>query len=212
MSEEISSIENLDFEGDLTKLPTSKELPVGLVELEIKAITTGKTKPNTTGEVYPADHKTKAGKPKVGEKVFVNAQVMVTDHPNQLAYRGRTGFHRFYIGSDTDPSAKAQSTWKANATDLMRMLKSAKVAMSPTTKISDALKASVGNKFIGETKVEQDRTGKYADKVVIRNFFAVGAKEVSIVDEDSGANSLDHAFPNGGTTTAGFANDTPETD
>jgi hypothetical protein len=195
VSEEIQSIESLDFEGDLTKLPTSKELPVGLVELEIKAITTGKTKPNTSGETYPADHKTKAGKPKVGEKVFVNVQVMVTDHPNQLPYRGRTGFHRFYIGSDTDPSAKSQATWKTNATDLMRMLKKAKVAMSPTTKISDALKASVGNKFIGENKVEVDKSGKYPDKVVIRNFWAVGEKEVSVVDDGGVAEFSGEAAP-----------------
>lgn len=175
MSEELQSIDSLEAPGDISKIPTNKELPLGFVELEIKAFTTGKTKPSD-GSVNA-----KTGKPKVGEKVFVNMQVAVTDHPAHAGYKGITEFHRFYIGSDSDPGAKQMSTWKTNATDLMKMLKKSKVAMSPTTKISDALKAAVGAKFVGEVKVEVSKDPQYADKNRIRNFYAVGEKEPGLV-------------------------------
>lgn len=202
MSEELMSLDSLEFGGDLTKLPTNKELPLGFVELEIKAVSTGKTKA-ADGSINE-----RTGKPKVGEKVFVKMQVSVTDHPAQASYKGITDFHSFYIGSDTDPAAKNQATWKANATDLMKCLKKAKVAMSPTTKISDALKAAVGAKFVGEVKLEVSKDPRYGDKHRIRNFFAVGEKEPKVLDGEGGvaAYANGHASPAAGAGQA-FSND-----
>ena len=174
--EELMSIDSLAVPGDISKLPTNKELPLGFVELEIKGWTVSKTKP-ADGSINP-----KTGKPKVGEKLTVKMQVAITDHPAHAAYKGITDFRPFYIGDDGDPAAKDYNTWKKNATDLMKVLKKAKVAMSPTTKIPDAMKAAVTNKFVGEVKEEVSKDPQYPNKRVIRNFFAVGEKEPKLVD------------------------------
>src|SRR5216684_6968113 len=170
------SIDSIEVPGDISKLPTNKELPLGFVELEIKGFNATKTKPSD-GSINP-----KTGKPKVGEKLMVRMQVAITDHPAHSSYKGITEFHNFLIGNDKDPEAKDYATWKAGATDLMKCLKKSKVAMSPTTKISDAMKAAVGNKFVGEVKVEVSKDSQYPDRNRIRNFFAVGEKEPKLVD------------------------------
>lgn len=177
------SLDSIEVPGDISKLPTNKELPLGLVELEIKGFIVSKTKA-ADGSINP-----KTGKPKVGEKLTVKANVAVTDHPAHSSYKGITDFRPFYIGDDSDPAAKQYNTWKKNAVDLMKLLKKSKVAMSPTTKISDAMKAAVGNKFVGEVKVEVSKDPQYPDKRVIRNFFAVGEKEPKLVDSEGDSSS-----------------------
>lgn len=171
MAEELTSIDSLEVPGSLNQIPTNREIPVGIVELEIKNFSTGYTK-DADGSMNP-----KTGKPKVGGKLFVKCQVAVTDHPAHAAWRGITDFDTFYIGSDTDPKAKDFNTWKLNATGLMKLLKKAKVAMTPTTKIQDAMKAAIGSKFVGDVRVETSKDPKYPDKHRIKGYYAVGEKE-----------------------------------
>ena len=56
-------MDSLEFPVDPNTLPTSAELPLGDLLLEIKSVKVATTKPNTTGELN------RAGKVKVGDEV-----------------------------------------------------------------------------------------------------------------------------------------------
>jgi hypothetical protein len=164
MSDEIMSLE---FPGDPTKLPTSRELPLGVLEFEIKGFQIGATSDVTHN------------KKKVTVQLIVAA-------PEEA--RGVPAFHDFIIGSDTDPAAKEKATWDKNAWLLMQMLKESGVVMSPHTRFLEAVGASTGNHVLGSVLLSKGNTDKdgrtWPDKHVIRRFHRVGSKPVGIRGEN----------------------------
>src|SRR5271166_1993880 len=88
-------LSTLEFPSDPSKLPTSKELPLGTIELEITGWTAVKTK--DVGEDDP-DY----AKGKRGNKLMFKGQFKATA-PAEIA--GLPYSHNFVVGSNTDPAA-----------------------------------------------------------------------------------------------------------
>lgn len=162
---------SFEFPCDPEDLPTSSELPVGDVILEIKSIKPEFTKPNTDGTID-----TKTGRPKVGEKLAIAVQFALAE-PEDMA--GIPHTQRFYIGSNEDPKAEKVGTWKRNATLLMSMFKAAHVGGK--TK-DEYFAAALGQKVGASVKVEKSRDPKYQDKNVPRVFWEPGTRPVRVLD------------------------------
>jgi hypothetical protein len=163
-------IESLDFPVDPTTLPTTSELPLGDLLLEIKSVTVTKTKENTTGEL---NYK---GELKVGGKKTVAVQFGLVE-PSEFA--GLPYTHRFYIGSDADPEAIKPGTWQRNAVLLMAMFKAAQVGGKTFKEYS----AAANGQRVGATvKVEKSKDPKYPDKHIVRAFWQPGTKQISLVN------------------------------
>lgn len=182
----------LDFPCDPGSLPTSSELPVGDLLLEIKSVKPGKTKENTSGEINA-----KTGKLKVGGKAVVNVQFGISE-PAEFA--GIPHTKMFVIGTDEDPSGAKTATWKRNATLLMSMFKCASVGGKTFTEYMSAAEGQV----VGATvKVEKSNDPKYPDKHTPKSFWTPGTKQVRVEDPDSDMNTVFAGLPQ---DTSGFSN------
>ena len=182
-------LESLEFPTDPSKLPTSAELPLGDVLLEIKSVKVAKTKENTDGALN------KKGELKVGGKKVVNVQFALAE-PEDVA--GIPHTKTFFIGSDEDPEGKKEGTWKRNGTLLMKMFKSARVGGKT---FAEYAAAAVGQKVGASVKVEKSNDPQYADKHTPRDFWEPGTKIVKVVDVNADMNAV---FP--APTPPSFAN------
>lgn len=163
-------IESLDFPVDPSTLPTTSELPLGDLLLEIKSVSVTKTKENITGET-----KTN-GQLKIGGKKTVAVQFGLTE-PSDLA--GLPYTHRFYIGSDADPEAIKAGTWQRNGVLMMAMFKAAAVGGKT---FKEYAAAAVGQTVGATVKVEKSRDPKYPDKHIVRAFWTPGTRQVALVN------------------------------
>jgi hypothetical protein len=174
-NENVIDLSTLEFPSDPSKLPTSKELPLGTVELEITGWSASLTK-KVTQESDPVAF----GKGNRGEKLALKAQFKVT---SPVEFAGLPYTHNFYVGSNTDQLAKKESTWASGGgTEVMKVLKQAGVSLGATTKPMEATAASVGQRILAEVKVETDRTGKFPDKHIVRGWYKVGTRPVALLD------------------------------
>jgi len=174
MADETQTVDlaSISFPTDPSKLPTTKEVPLGTLEFEIKGWQAYRTKPQTDPEQIAKGNR--------GNKLAFKVQLSITAPE---AFRGFPHTHDFYIGSNDDPDARKESTWRSNGPFMMKLLKEAGVSLSATTKPVEALQASIGQRVGGEVKLEKDRTGKYPDKHVIRSWFRAGTKPyLTVVD------------------------------
>lgn len=183
-------MDSLEFPVDPNTLPTSAELPLGDLILEIKSVKVATTKPNTTGELN------KAGKVKVGEKKVVNVQFALAE-PEESA--GIPHTKMFVIGSDEDPSAAKAGTWKRNATLLMSLFKAARVGGKTFAEYSAA---AVGQKVGATVKVEVSNDPKYADKHTPKAFWEPGTRAVKVIDVNADMNAV---FPVNNATPSNFS-------
>jgi hypothetical protein len=163
-------IESLDFPVDPSTLPTTSELPLGDLLLEIKSVNVTKTKENTDGAL---NYK---GELKVGGKKTVAVQFGVSE-PAEFA--GMPYTHRFYIGSDADPEAIKPGTWQRNGTLMMAMFKAAAVGGKT---FKEYAAAAVGQVVGATVKVEVSKDPKYPDKHITRAFWTPGTRQVALVN------------------------------
>jgi len=160
-------LSTLEFPSDPSKLPTSKELPLGRIELEIANWTAVKTK--DVDESDP-DYHTKG---KRGNKLMFKIQFKATA-PQEIA--GLPYTHQCVVGSNTDPAGSKESTWASGGgTEVMTILTKAGTHLGATTKPREAMEASVGQRIIGEVKVEKSRDSRYPDKHVVKKWHKVGS-------------------------------------
>jgi hypothetical protein len=179
--------------SDPSTLPTTAELPLGDILLEIRKVEVTKTKENENGEINP-----RTGRLKVGGKVMVAVQFALSE-PEELA--GMPHTKRFLIGSDVDPLAKERSTWARNGTLLMKMFKKARVGGHS---FSEYVSAAVGQKVGATVKVEKGSAG-YADSNTPKDFFEPGEKVVRVLGGDEAFASAPHR--NGHAGRPAFGND-----
>ena len=171
---DFDSMETLEFPVDPSTLPTTTELPLGELLLQIKAIKIAKTK-ESDGSINE-----RTGRPKIGNKKCVNVQFAVVE-PEE--YRGIPHTKMFLIGSDEDPNALKPMTWKRNATLLMAMFKAAKVGgASMAEYIAAATDGIVG----ADVRVEKSKDARYSDKHTPKAFWEPGKKMVRVVEEQGG--------------------------
>ena len=174
MPEEVE-ISSLSFGGDPTKLPTTKQLPIGDIIVTIKSF-----KAIKSGE--PDDAARAQGK--VGGKVAVEMQVAVSQ-PEK--FKGILGRKTFWIGDDSDPEAKNKATWERNGTDLMAALKHAGVGLTPSTKPAEACQAAVEQQVGIHTYLKGEKPnpkgGVYAARVEVGSFWKPGTREVKVQDD-----------------------------
>ncbi len=177
MPEEVE-ISSLSFGGDPTKLPTTKQLPIGDIIVTIKSFKAIKSKP--TDEL--SDQERASGK--VGGKVAVEMQVAVSQ-PER--FKGILGRKTFWIGDDSDPEAKNKGTWERNGTDLMAALKHAGVGLTPSTKPAEACAAAVEQQVGIHTYLKGEKPnpkgGVYAARVEVGSFWKPGTREVKVQDD-----------------------------
>lgn len=161
---------SLEFPVDNPELlPTTSELPLGDLILRIKKIDVIKTKENVTGELNTR------GQLKVGGKVGVAVQFAV-EEPDDLA--GLPHTKRFWLGSDEDPMALKEGTWKRNGTLMMRMFKCARVGGH---KFEEYRAAAIDQTVGASVKVEVGKNG-YSDVNTPKDFFEPGTKPVRLLD------------------------------
>ncbi len=179
MPENVETIDlsTLEFPGDPSKLPTSKELPLGDIELEITNWSAVKTK--DVGEDDP-DY----AKGKRGNKLMFKIQFKATA-PQEIA--GLPYTHQCVVGSNTDPAGAKESTWASGGgTEVMKILNRAGTHLGSTTKPREAMLASVGQRLVGEVKLEKDKKGQYPDKHIVKGWHKVGDRQPRLAGE-SGA-------------------------
>ena len=175
-------VTSLDFGTDPSKLPTSRQLPIGDILVKIKNFKGGKTK--ATDELSDAER----ASGKVGGRVTVSVQVNV-DQPER--YRGTMHTHTFWIGDDADPEAKSGATWARNGTDLMKLFKEAGVGLAAGTKPAEAMEAAkeqtVGaHVYLKVSKKIDPKTGSlYPSRPEIGSWFKPGSREVKVIEESS---------------------------
>jgi hypothetical protein len=170
----VVDLSTLEFPGDPSKLPTSKELPLGDIELEVVGWSAVKTK-----EVNEGDEGYDKGKR--GNKLMFKIQLKATA-PEEIA--GLPYTHQCVVGSNTDPAGLKESTWASGGgTEVMKILSKAKTHLGATTKPREAMLASVGQRVIGEVKLEKDRKGVYPDKHVVKNWHKVGDRQPRLAGE-----------------------------
>ena len=170
-------LESLEFPTDPSKLPTTAELPLGELILEIKSVKVAKTKENTSGELN------RAGNLKVGGKKVVNVQFALSE-PTEAA--GIPHTKMFVIGSDEDPEGKKEGTWKRNGTLLMQMFKAARVGGKT---FAEYAAAAIGQKVGASVKVEKSNDPQYPDKHTPKGFWEPGTKMVKVVDVNADMNA-----------------------
>jgi hypothetical protein len=176
MAEEIE-LSSLSFPTDPSKLPTSKQIPIGDWLGTIKGF-----KGIKSGEPSDADR----ANGKVGGKVAIEMQIAVTE-PSAL--KGILGRKTFWIGTDADPNATQKSTWERNATDLMAAIKYCGVGMSTSTTPEEAMKAAVGqvvgiHSYMKAAQVDKrDPSKVYPERPEIGSFWKPGTREVRVLDD-----------------------------
>lgn len=181
---DFDTMETLEFPVDPSTLPTTTELPLGELLLQIKAVKITKTKENTDGTINP-----RTGRPKVGGKKAINVQFSVHE-PEE--YRGIPHTKMFLIGSDEDPDGLKPMTWKRNATLLMAMFKAAKVGGNSMAEyIAAATDTIVG----ADVRVEKSKDPRYSDKHTPKAFWEPGKKAVKVVEEQGSEESMDLPNP-----------------
>lgn len=176
---DFDTMETLEFPVDPSTLPTTTELPVGELLLQIKAIKVAKTK-EADGSINP-----KTGRPKVGGKKVVNVQFSVHE-PEE--YRGIPHTKMFVIGSDEDPNALKPMTWKRNATLLMAMFKAAKVGGNS---MAEYVAAATDGIIGADVRIEKSKDPQYGDKHTPKAFWEPGKKMVRVVEEQGGESSAE---------------------
>ena len=186
MPEEVE-ISSLSFGGDPTKLPTTKQLPIGDIIVTIKSF-----KAIKSGE--PDDGARAQGK--VGGKLAIEMQVAVSQPPK---FKGILGRKTFWIGDDACPMpsidadstpqqvALAKATWERNGTDLMAALKHAGVGLTPSTKPAEACAAAVEQQVGIHTYLKGEKPnpkgGVYAARVEVGSFWKAGTRAVKVQDD-----------------------------
>lgn len=189
-----NGLDELDFPGDPSKLPTVNELPLGVVEVKIGVGTPGFTK-----------EATEPGK--VGGYARVSIQFIMTDHPNQQGYAGMMVTQGFFIGSKEDPKAAKWGTWARNAVLLMSMFEKAGVAFGQGTRLREALKAAEGQVVLAEVALRGGKNPQYADEHVIKRFHRVGTKEVQLREGAASADARAAADPELAAAFSGVSNE-----
>lgn len=181
MPDETSAIDlsTLEFPADPSKLPTSKELPLGDIELEITSWSAYLTK-----EVTEESDPVAFAKGNRGKKLAFKGQFKATA-PAEIA--GLPYTHDVYVGSNVDPLARKESTWASGGgTEIMKILKQSKTHLGATTKPQEALLASVGQRLVGEVKTEKDRRGVYPDKHKVKGWHKVGDRQPRLAGDVGG--------------------------
>ena len=170
---QVIDLSTLEFPGDPSKLPTTKELPLGDIELEITGWSAVKTKPVNEGDKgYEKGNR--------GNKLMFKTTFKATA-PEEIA--GLPYTHQCVVGSNADPAAQKESTWASGGgTEVMKILNRSKTHLGATTKPNEAMLASVGQRVIGEVKLEKDRNGVYPDKHVVRNWHKVGDRQPRLAE------------------------------
>ena len=169
-----NGLDELDFPGDPSKLPTSSELPLGTIEVKI-----------VHGEPGLTAAATEQGK--VGEKAIVNVQFVMTDHPGQSGWAGFPNTETFWLGSDQDPKARKWGTWARNGVLLMSMFKESGVHFGEGTKLREALKAAEEQVLLADVRLKGGKNKAWADRHVIRKFYKAGSRPVQLVEESRDA-------------------------
>lgn len=172
----VVDLSTLEFPTDPSKLPTSKELPLGDIELEITNWSAVKTK-----DVVEGDEGYDKGKR--GNKLMFKIQFKATA-PEEIA--GLPYTHQCVVGSNTDPAAQKESTWASGGgTEVMKVLSKSGTHLGATTKPQEAMLASVGQRLVGEVKLEKDRKGVYPDKHIVKGWHKVGDRVPRLAGEGS---------------------------
>jgi hypothetical protein len=175
---QVIDLSTLEFPGDPSKLPTSKELSLGDIELEITGWSAVKTKPVNEGDKgYDKGNR--------GNKLMFKATFKATA-PEEIA--GLPYTHQIVVGSNADPAAQKESTWASGGgTEVMKILNRAKTHLGATTKPNEAMLASVGQRVIGEVKLEKDKNGVYPDKHIVKNWHKVGDRQPRLAGDGVGS-------------------------
>lgn len=155
--------QDLEFPEGLSvkDVPTFTQLPLGVMELEIKG---------WSQEMTP-----KTEKSPISKKV-VKVQFSVT-HTADDKFVGLPNTKTFWMGTDADPTCKAPATWIANFGPLKKVLQKAKVATSDGIGFTNMMNASIGAHLLGEVKdIKAKKTGAVRRDIV--NFFSVGERQL----------------------------------
>ena len=167
--------DTLEFPCDPESLPTSSELPLGDIILEGKSLEEKLSNPVEPGTVHTEGRK--IGQPKVGEKQMVVAQFAVVEPED---YAGILHTHRFVLGTDLDPKAKKDSTWKQGAATLfLRMRQMAGIG----GKTMAETKAAFPGQKVGVSVRKGKANGDYPARNEIKDFWKPGTKQVKVTED-----------------------------